>query len=101
MIQLKTMPLTEVLVSNNAVALSSTSLPVSSVVIQAEYTNVGRIVVGDSTVTNTTGLELGPGDTTSISMESLHKQGEFDLADVYINSTTSGNKVRCLAFRRK
>ena len=84
-----------------AVPLSATSLPVSSIIIQAEYTNIGRVSIGDSAVTTSTGIEIGPGDTFTLNIESLAKVGEFDLADVYVVSNTAGDKVRLLILRRK
>jgi hypothetical protein len=83
-----------------ALPLASSSIPVASIVIQAEYTNVGRISIGNSSVSSNTGIEIGPGDTFTLSVETLHKVGEFDLKDIYVVSGTAGDKVRILAFRR-
>lgn len=81
--------------------LSSFPLPCTSVIVQAEYTNIGRISIAGAEVTTSNGIEIGPGDTFSLNIESISRIGEFDLADIYVVSATTGDKVRVLAFRRK
>lgn len=70
------------------VALAS-STPAKGVQITAETDNTGTIVVGSSTVVATLatrrGTPLGPGD-------SLHLRVD-NLADVYLDSTVSGDGV--------
>lgn len=94
-------PLVQIATGSVAVPLKLTSLPATSIIIQAEYTNIGRISIGDSAVTTSTGIEIGPGDTFTLSIESVSKVGEFDLADVYVVSNTAGDSVRVLVLRRK
>lgn len=100
-IKLEIQPVVTISSGGTSKPLSTTSIPVTSVIIQAEYTNVGRISIGDAAVTSNTGMEIGPGDTFTISMESIYKTGEFDLADIYVVSSTSGDSVRVMTFRRK
>lgn len=81
--------------------LASSPIAVTSVIIQAEYNNVGRISIGDSTVTTSTGIEIGPGDTFSLTVESIKDIGELLLNDIYVISNTAGDAVRLMIYRRK
>jgi len=84
-----------------AEALSDTSLPLSSLSIQAAPSNTGTIYIGDSSVTTSSGFGcLAAKDSTEISVESLFKTGEFDLKDIYVISATTGDKVRIAYFRK-
>lgn len=81
--------------------LASAPIAVTSVIIQAEYTNVGRISIGSANVTSSTGIEIGPGDTFSLTVESIKDIGELLLNDIYVVSNTAGDKVRVMIYRRK
>lgn len=82
------------------VALSSTDLKVSAVLVQALSTNTGFIHVGDVTVLASTllGVRLGipsSGSTpASVTFSSAHFGGnDVNLADFYIDSTVNGEGV--------
>lgn len=100
-IKVATLPVITVSSANTAVALHSTTLYATSITIQAEYTNVGNVAIGDSNVTALNGLELPPGDAAEITADNT-KVGseEFDVSQIFVNSSTSGNKVRIAVFKR-
>jgi hypothetical protein len=102
-IQLVTLPPVTVSVANTAVPLASTPIAVTSVTITADPTNVGDIYFGGSNVTVSNGQPVPARDSGVIQGDSS-PQGrteEFFLNEVYINSATSGNSVRIIAFARK
>lgn len=77
--------------SGTAVALAASTL-CKEIIITAEVDNTGVIVVGGSSVVaalaTRRGIPLSPGDSISISIDNL--------ADVYIDSTVSGDGVTFL-----
>ena len=74
------------------VQLETTSNVVSYIILTAETDNTGVIVVGASTVVATVltrrGIPLSAGDSISL--------GAVDLADIYLDSTVSGDGVTYL-----
>lgn len=56
-----------------------------SITVKAKLDNIGNIFVGDSTVSSSTGFELGAGDTISFDIDNLN--------DVYIDSSISGDGI--------
>lgn len=100
----KIQTLTPVTVTNagTAVQLSSQNIWVTGVTIQAEFTNVGKIVVGSSGVANSAGIQIPPGDVCDIEGPILrHGVEELLLSEIYINSTSNGDGVRAVAFIRR
>lgn len=91
-------------VANTAVSVdtgASTDRPVTSVSIQADKDNTGDIVIGGLGVTTTNGIQLGPGDVVEFEGDNAkHGAEELLLSSIYINSATSGNSARVIAFRR-
>lgn len=100
-VKIATLPVVTVVSSGTAVPVHPSLLYVTSITIQADYTNVGNIYVGDSTVTTLNGLEIPPGDAAEITADNS-KAGseEFDISQIYINSSTTGNKAKIAVFRR-
>lgn len=88
--------------SNVAQQVASSAIAVASLTIQAESTNTGSIFIGDSTVTTTSGIEVGPGDCAVLEGP-LGPRGpeEFLISEVYIVGANAGDKVRLSAFRRR
>lgn len=75
--------------------LSATSVRVISVIIAANKSNVGKVYVGDSAVASGVGQELSPGEALSIDAGSRFNHSEtLDLADIYVDTETNGNKVK-------
>lgn len=76
-LKLVTGAVAEVTSGGVAVALAATSLPISSLSIQADPNNTGVVYFGDSTVTTSNGFGcLSANDSTEISVDSLFKTGE-------------------------
>jgi hypothetical protein len=94
-VKLLTAPVVTVSSAGTAVAIYSTQIPVTSVTIQALFTNVGKIYVGSSTVTSSTGLEIPAGDVITIDapMTRGHHE-EFYLNEIYVNATVSNDAVK-------
>ena len=101
-LQLLTLPAVTVASGGTAVRLSSTSLYVLSVTIQADFANTSKVQIGSSGVTSSNGIEVPPGDIATIDAPVSPRGGseEIDLKDVWINSSTTGDKVRVVTFVR-
>ena len=82
------------------VACSASTLPVASVLIQADTSNTGYLYVGDNTVSSTKGISLSAGDAIEFSVSVNGRTDELDLADIYLDAQTSGNKGRITVLRR-
>lgn len=101
-VKLVTFPPVAVASGGVAVPLSNQSLLISSVTIQANFTNVSKLVVGDSSVLPNSGIEIPPGDTVTI--EGVRQRVDLDeliLSDIFINSSTSGDGCRIAGFKRR
>ena len=67
-----------------------------SFLFQADYTNMGFVYYGDSTVTTLTGIQLPPGGTAHFSVDvikGINDRG-LHLAELWFITTTTGNKIR-------
>lgn len=71
------------------VQISTTSRPVTGVIIRALSTNTGTIYVGNATVASSNGFPLLMGEAISIPINNLNK--------VYIDSSVNGEGVRYIA----
>jgi len=101
-VQLQTLDPVTVVSAGTAYPLSAVHTAVTSVTIQAEFTNVSKLVVGASNVSSANGVEVPPGDTALIMVPERGKASdEFFLDEIFITSTTSGDKARIVAWRRK
>ncbi len=75
---------------------------VVSVTVQADNGNVGTGVVGGVGVTFTSGNTLGPGDSAVIDAPILRgAPEEFLLSNIKVTSSTTGDKFRVAAWRKK
>jgi hypothetical protein len=81
---------TNVTTAATAVALSSTSIMVNSVIIKPKSTNGGNMYIGKETSVDNTKAPLEPGDSLGVTFQSPHA---FDLAQVWIDAATSGEGV--------
>lgn len=100
--KLKTFPVVTCTVSGDPYPAFPTTYFVDSLTIYAEVTNTGNVYVGDSSVSSATGIPIAPGDTAEIDLDMGSKAGEeISLDDVFVVSSTSGNKVRLTALVRK
>ncbi len=81
--------------------LSATPLIASSITIQADYNNVGRISVGGSTLTVNNGIQVEKGESAVIEYpNSGNYTDEFDLSAIYITSASAGDSARITYIRR-
>lgn len=81
---------------NKAVIASASSCPQSSCkantwTIQAPTTNTGKVYIGGSTVTTSTGVAIAAGDSASMYTQS--NTFPYDLTQTYIACTASGDSV--------
>lgn len=82
--------------------LSSEHIMVSSVTVQSFRTNTGYQYIGDSTVDSNNGQEFGAGDVAEVDgPPSPRGQEEFDLFDVYVDSSIAPAEFRITAWIRK
>lgn len=80
-----------------------TQLFAASITIQAGYDNVGRISVGDDSVTPSNGIQVAPGESAVIeySVGSARHTEEFDLSKIYVTSASAGDIVRVSYIKRE
>jgi hypothetical protein len=98
-IKVLTLPKVTVTQAGEAQPLSQNSVLVYSVTIQSTRLNTGYQYVGDSNVTSDNGQEFGPSDTVEIEAPPSPKgQFEFDLKDVYVDSTTNNAEFKVVAW---
>lgn len=102
MLKLYTVPVITIGVGSQAYPLASEYLPAASITVQAEYNNVGRISIGDSTVTPSTGIQVAPGESAVIEFPASAKfTDEFNLETIFVTSASSGDKVRVVYIKRE
>lgn len=77
--------------AGTAEALSSSSVKVVWVTIQAKLDNTGYIYVGASTVSSTRGIVLQAGD--SFTFQTVERRYTYDLSKIYIDASVSGEGV--------
>lgn len=81
--------------------LSESPLRVFSVTVQSLRTNTGYQYIGDSTVTSSNGQEFAPEDVAEIEGPPAPRgQEEFDLQDIYVDSSTDAAEFRISAWIR-
>lgn len=78
------------------VQITSSNLGASGIVFQAGPSNTGRVYIGDSTVSSSNGVSLGPGEIFAVSSQSLDgvMDAELILSDYWVDADVSGNSVR-------
>lgn len=83
--------------AGTAVALDSSPIASSSIVVQSDPTNTGRMYVGDSTVDSTNGVVLEPGQTFEFEGDDRRGGGdEYRLDEIFVDAAVNGEKVRVL-----
>jgi hypothetical protein len=101
-VKIYTLPSVTTAVDNTAQSLSVATIITATLAIQAEITNTESVFIGGPAVSVTDGIELEPGDVMEIEGPSTRGIAEeFDVSEVYILTTTAGQKVRLTAFARK
>lgn len=89
------------LISGAAVQVIANTFPSFSVIITAESSNSGNIYIGDSTTDANKGIPIEPGNTLAIDSPPESRWSELDLSDIYIFTSSSGNKARVSCLRRR
>ena len=101
-VQLQTLDPITVAIANQAYPLSDEHISVTSVTIEAEFTNVSHIAIGSSVVTTTNGIQVPKGDTALIEGPRRPTgSDEFFLDEVFVTSSSAGDGVRIVAWKRK
>lgn len=98
-IKLKTGSVVTVVTAGIAVPISTTLVRVASVVLQSDVGNTKNVFFGDSTVSETNGQALGPGESAEIT--GPHRPGGTDellLDDLFVDSIRNGAQVRVAFF---
>lgn len=83
------------------VQVSSTELSGSSIIIQADELNTGKLFVGDSDV-DSTDFFLHPGQSLPLGADSVRgiTEGLF-LSDIFLDAENDGNAARIIFIKRR
>ena len=83
--------------------LTTASLKVPAVMIQAEVSNTGQVYAGDNQVSATDcGVELDSGDSITISAAELGwAEGKIDLSTIWLDVSVSTDGVWCTYLERE
>lgn len=100
-VTIKTLTAVTVTSAGTRVPLSATHLLVYSVTIQSLESNTGTQYIGDGTVSSTNGFSLSPGNIVEIDSPDARGVDQFDLNDVYVDSTVNAAEFRILAWIRE
>lgn len=94
-LQVFLLPAVTVATAGMAQAITTLQRPSMSVLVQASKDNVGRIFVGDETVSSANGIELDPGEAKEITPEEVGRSSEeVILADIFVDSQFDADSVR-------
>lgn len=81
--------------------VSTSDIPISTLIVSAPAANTGAIYVGDSDVASTRGIEVAKGTTVSISADFSGTGEEFVLSDFWIDAATNGDKANVSYVKRR
>ena len=103
MVKLNTLADVTVTTAGTRVQVTSTDTPCTTVIIQAKATNTGLVIVGDSSVSASRGIELSAGEEISIAADPSGRPGgeELNLADFWVDAATNGDKVKVAYVKRR
>jgi len=86
--------------TGTAEPLTSTGVYVSSVTVKAKSANTGDIYIGGSSV-DSTGFKLGAGQAVTFGDQEVSGEDTiFNLENIYIDSSVSGEGVEILGNKR-
>lgn len=103
-IKLFTLPQVTVTTAGTRVQISSTDTAVTTVLIQADPSNTGRIYVGDSNVASNRAAAVLEADASfSITADASGRSGweEYILSDFYLDSSANGDKAYISYVKRR
>jgi hypothetical protein len=100
-LKLVTLPSVTVVTAGAEQPASSSNLEVYSAIIISLSTNTGTQYVGDSTVTSSTGMTLAPDGSLELGVpENMRATDTFNLAEVYLDSSSDAAEFRIAAWVR-
>lgn len=100
-LRLVTLDAVTVASAGTAQAASATNLEVFSAIIVSLSTNTGTQYVGDSNVDSSNGMPLAPDGSLELGPpENMRATDTFNLAEVFLDSSTNGAEFRILAWIR-
>lgn len=100
-VKLKTLQEVTVTTAGTRVPLSLTSQIVYACSVQSLSSNTGTQYIGDDTVSSSNGQAFGPSDVAELDGPAgAREPHQFDLKDIYVDSSTSGAKFRVSAWIR-
>ena len=84
--------------------VSTSEIPITTIVFTADPTNTGYIYVGDSSVSSTRAamvLAAGQAGSMSQDMGGLAGGDEYYLSDLWVDTSVNGNKVYVSYIKRR
>lgn len=100
-LKLKTLPAVTVATAGTEQPISATNLLVYAVIITSLSGNTGTQYFGDSTVTSSNGTPFGPGDDIELEAPEHRGVDQFDIKNIYVDSTTNAAEFRIAAWIRE
>jgi len=101
-VKVKTIQVVTVETAGQRKPLSDSPMMVYGASVQSLRTNTGYQYIGDDSVTSANGQEFGPSDVVEIDgPPSAKGQEQFDLAEIYVDSSTDAAEFRISAWIRK
>lgn len=100
-LKLKTLPAITVTTAGTSVPIYASRLMVYSASVQSLNTNTGNQYVGDETVASTNGARIAAGDSIDIDPPEIRGLDQFDISQVYVDSSTNGAEFRIIAWIRE
>lgn len=74
--------------------VSATSIRCTTVIFSAKKANLGKLYIGDSSVSATRGVELEAGESVAFTADQNGRDGdEFDLSDFWFDGGTTGDDL--------
>ncbi len=100
-LKLKTLPAVTVTTSGTRVPISATTVMVYSLIVISVSTNTGIQYIGDDTVAVANGAPIAPDGSVEFEPpESARGYDQFDIKDIYLDSSSNGAEFRVLAWIR-
>lgn len=100
-LKLKTLAAVTVTTAGTPVPISATTVMVYSLIVISLSTNTGIQYVGDSTVSSSNGAPIAPDGSIEFEPpESARGYDQFDIKNIYVDSSTNGAGFRVLAWIR-
>lgn len=101
-LKLKTLPAVTVATAGSEQPLAATRTMVYAATIVSVSTNTGIQYLGDSTVTSSNGIPFIANEAMEVEAPAGAKGvDQFNLADIYVDSTTNGAEFRIIAWIRE